>query len=257
MAVRMSPLPSDTLASAARVAARPGGCPFDLCDGSGFLVDEATNTARDCRCRPVQVGRARARSLSAVIPKRYQGVSFDRPPITDLPENVVSEVRRYVRQIDARLSEGRGLWLVGDVGTGKTTLAMLVSRAALDAGHSVAIYSLPRLLGLLRDSIDSGPEKLGLFALLDRLAGVDLLHIDDLGAENTTEWVLEQLYSIVNARYEAQRAIVATTNLMPDDLASQLGERIVSRLVEMCGDPLPLWGTDHRRVFSAATPPPS
>ena len=53
---------------------------------------------------------------------------------------------------------------------------------------------------------------------IDRLAAVDLLHIDDLGAENQTDWVLEQLYSIVNARYEAERAIVATTNLMPDEL---------------------------------------
>ena len=41
---------------------------------------------------------------------------------------------------------------------------------------------------------------------LDRLTAVDLLHIDDLGAENRTDWVLEQLYSIVNARYEAERA---------------------------------------------------
>ena len=72
---------------------------------------------------------------------------------------------------------------------------------------------------------------------------VDLLHIDDLGAEYRTEWVLEQLYSIVNARYEAQRAIVATTNLMPDALAEHLGARTVSRLVEICGDPIPLYGT--------------
>ena len=48
---------------------------------------------------------------------------------------------------------------------------------------------------------------------LDRLAAVDLLHIDDLGAENTTDWVLEQLYSIVNTRYEDERAMIVTTNL--------------------------------------------
>ena len=50
--------------------------------------------------------------------------------------------------------------------------------------------------------------------------------------------MLEQLYSIVNARYEAERAIVATTNLMPDELNERLGERTVSRLVEICGDPV-------------------
>jgi DNA replication protein DnaC len=84
---------------------------------------------------------------------------------------------------------------------------------------------------------------------MDRLTAVDLLHLDDLGAENSSDWVLEQLYSIVNARYEAEQAIVATTNLMPDELSERLGARTVSRLVEICGDLLPLFGEDKRREF--------
>jgi len=155
-------------------------------------------------------------------------------------------VRRYVRRIGDNLDAGKGLWLQGDVGTGKTTLAMLVSKAALDAGRSVAIYSLPRLLNLLREAIDSPEGKLD---LLDRLTAVDLLHVDDLGAEARTDWVLEQLYSIVNARYEAERAIVATTNLMPDELSERLGARTVSRLVQICGDIIPLHGEDKRRAY--------
>ena len=103
----------------------------------------------------------------------------------------------------------------------------------------MAIYSLPRLLNLLRESLESPG---GLIDLLDRLAAVDLLHIDDLGAENQTDWVLEQLYSIVNARYESERAIVTTSNLMPDELGDRLGARTVSRLVEICGEPIPLFG---------------
>lgn len=236
----------------APVPTAPDSCPFGLCDGGGFIIDLESNTARDCRCRPIRISRARARSLSAVIPRRYRGVSFDRAPVTEVPAPIVSEVRRYVHRLAAHLDEGRGLWLVGDVGTGKTTLAMLVSKAALDAGRSVAIYSLPRLLNLLREAIDSPAGKLD---LLDRLAAVDLLHVDDLGAESTTEWVLEQLYSIVNARYEAQRAMIATSNLMPEELAEQIGQRTVSRLVEMCGDPLPLFGADRRRDFGAGAGP--
>jgi DNA replication protein DnaC len=123
---------------------------------------------------------------------------------------------------------------------------MLVSKAALEAGRTVAIYSLPRLLSLVREAIDSED---GMLDLLDRLAQVDLLHLDDVGAERQTEWVLEQLYSIINTRYEDQRAIVVTTNLQPDALAEQIGERTVSRLIEMCGDPLGLFGADHRRVL--------
>ena len=148
-----------------------------------------------------------------------------------------------MRDIDAKLDAGQGLWLMGDVGTGKTTLAMIVSTAALDAGRTVAIYSLPRLLNLIRDAIDTEG---GMVGFLDRLAAVDLLHIDDLGAENTTDWVLEQLYSIINTRYEDERAMIVTTNLRYDELIEQLGERTVSRLVAICGNGLPLYGVDDR-----------
>jgi DNA replication protein DnaC len=228
-----------------------GGCPLGLCDGSGFLVEETTNTATDCGCRAGRIASARTKSLAGRIPRRYMGVSFDRPPVTEIARTAsdqIQSVRRFVRDIGENLDAGRGLWIQGDVGTGKTTLAMLVSKAALDAGRSVAIYSLPRLLNLLRESMDS---EQGMLDFMDRLTAVDLLHLDDLGAENQTDWVLEQLYSIVNARYEAERTIVATTNLMPDELSERLGSRTVSRLVEICGDLIPLFGEDKRREFRA------
>jgi DNA replication protein DnaC len=230
-------------------------CPLGICDGSGFVIDEVTNTATDCPCRAARIAGARTKSLAGRIPRRYLGVSFDRPPVSDIARTApdqIRSVRRYVRTIEENLDAGRGLWIQGDVGTGKTTLAMLVSKSALDAGRSVAIYSLPRLLNLLRESMDSAQGKLD---FIDRLTAVDLLHIDDLGAENQTDWVLEQLYSIVNARYEAERAIVATTNLMPDELSERLGERTVSRLVEICGDLRPLSGEDKRREFRTERSP--
>jgi DNA replication protein DnaC len=226
-------------------------CPIGVCDGSGFVIDEATKAAVPCECRPARINRSRARTLSAVIPKRFRGVSFDRAPVVDMDPEIVRVVRRYVEAVDANLDAGRGLWFTGDVGTGKTTLAMLVSRAALDAGRSVAIYSLPRLLAEIRKTFDEGAERSHL-DLLERLAAVDLLHVDDVGAERTSEWVLEQLYSIVNARYEDERAMVITTNLDHAELREQIGERTVSRLIEICGDPLPLYGHDRRMDLRAS-----
>jgi DNA replication protein DnaC len=178
-----------------------------------------------------------------VIPRRYADVSFDRPPVTEIDAQVVAATRRFAGSIDEQLDAGRGLWFMGPVGTGKTTLAMLVSKSALRAGRSVAIYSLPRLLNEIRDTHRAERSHV---ELLDRLTAVDLLHIDDVGAERTTDWVLEELYSIVNGRYEDQRSIVLTTNILDREaLCEQITDRTVSRLTEMC-DELPLLGHDRR-----------
>jgi len=232
-----------------------GPCPYGLCDGSGFLIDEATNTASDCRCRPSRIAGVRARRLEARIPRRYRDISFEQLTGTDLvafPEQV-RMVRGFVARIEENLEAGRGMWIIGDTGTGKTMLAMLVSKAALDAGRSAAIYSLPRLMQMIRESI--GEE--GVVGFLDELAAVDLLHLDDVGAENRTDWVLEQLYSIVNKRYEDERSIILTTNFEPKTLEEQIGKRTVSRLVEMCGDPVCLYGEDQRVVYRRPHSPSS
>ncbi|HUB75756.1 MAG TPA: hypothetical protein VL977_01805, partial [Solirubrobacteraceae bacterium] len=52
-------------------------CPYGLCDGSGFVLDQDARTASDCRCRPARIGQARARSLEARIPARYRAISFE------------------------------------------------------------------------------------------------------------------------------------------------------------------------------------
>jgi DNA replication protein DnaC len=159
---------------------------------------------------------------------------------------VVKAVRAFTEAIEENLDSGRGLWLMGDVGTGKTTLAMIVSKAAVEAGHTVAVYSLPRLLARIRRTYDADAGEDSYLQFFGRLTSVDLLHIDDLGAEKSSDWVLEQLYAIVDERYEAERSMVVTTNLDQTSLEEQIGPRTVSRLVEICGDPLPLFGEDLR-----------
>jgi len=219
-------------------------CPLGVCDGSGWILGPE-DVARPCECRERIVARARSRGVASVIPAKYRGVSFDRPPVTEMNDLVVQRVRGFCDQIDRMLDEGRGLWFFGDAGTGKTTLAMLVSKHALEAGRSVAIYSLPKLLARIRRTFDAERGEQSYSELFQRLTTVDLLHLDDLGAEHRTDWVLEQLYSLINERYEAKRSVIVTTNNEEDELKAEVGERIVSRLAEMCA-PQPLYGSDRR-----------
>jgi DNA replication protein DnaC len=226
-----------------------GFCPERLCDGSGWLLDEETNVARPCACREGRINRTQSRRIGTGIPKRFRGVSFERQPICDMDPYVLQSVRQFVRRIEKNLDEGRGLWFFGDVGTGKTSLAMLVSKAALEAGRSVAIYSVPRLLADIKETYEDDVGR-SYAELFRRLCEVDLLHLDDLGAEKRTEWVLEQLYSIVNERWQNERSIVVTTNLGLDELREQIGVRTVSRLEEVSGPAIPIMGRDLRIASS-------
>ena len=218
-------------------------CELGVCDGSGWVqVDD--DTARPCDCRALRAKRAASRRLGTGIPKRFRGVGFDRKPISDIDPTLTRHIRQWVRDIEKNVDDGNGLWLYGDVGTGKTSLAMLVAKHALEAGRSVAIYSMPRLLAEIRETYGDSSQR-SYMQLFNKLCGVDLLQIDDLGAENRSEWVLEQVYSIVNERWQNQRSIVITTNLLKEDLEEQIGLRTVSRLKEMC-ELIPVMGTDLR-----------
>jgi DNA replication protein DnaC len=262
-------------------------CPDGRCDGSGFLFDEVRRRARPCSCRPARLARRRAAAIAGRVPKAFREVSFEREPVLSIERlnpHVVRAVRAYTRAIDENVAAGRGIWFAGEVGTGKTTLAMLVSKHAMEADHTVAIYSLPRLLAMLRETFrDDSPFSLS--ELVERLCSVDLLHIDDVGAEQSSPWVLEQLYTVVNSRYEDRRSVVLTTNLIERDpkggaadrapgvpttatesigdgapdarLREQIGDRTVSRLYEMCGTPLPMFGHDHRLDAEWRLPEPA
>src|ERR1700754_5237427 len=215
-------------------------CTLGICDGSGWILGPE-DVARPCECREQRLNRGHTRGISSVIPARYRGISFDRPPVSDMVRDLqtkaaVSAVRGFVDDLDQRLAEGRGLWLFGDTGTGKTTLAMLISKAALESGRSVAIYSLPKLLARIRRTYDSEPGGEGYLSFFERLTSVDLLHIDDLGAEKRSDWVLEQLYALINERYETQRSVLITTNLPHQELEEQIGPRTVWRLNEICDE---------------------
>jgi DNA replication protein DnaC len=280
-------------------------CPYGQCDGSTWILDEETNASRPCRCRDQRVRQAVSGGIGTGIGRRFLEVSFDREPIVSLDRAVLRQVRAFTRSMEEHLGAGRGLWFDGPVGTGKTSLAILVAKAAKDAGRSYAVYPVPRMLAEIKRTFDrdASDTYLGFFR---RLCTVDLLVLDDLGAEKQTDWVLEQLYSIVNERWQDRRSIVVTTNVPdPDPEASsdllqsaarglrdaiksgrtsgrdldelrmlververtraqvladegatrtdpiarlrrQIGARTVSRLIEICDDPIPIEGPDLR-----------
>ena len=180
---------------------------------------------------------AASRGVASVIPPRYRGVSFDRPPVSDMARDLTTKARSTrcaasSTSSTSNLDAGRGLWLFGDTAPARRRWRCWSPRRRWRPADSVAIYSLPKLLARIRRTYDADPGGTPTSAFFERLTSVDLLHIDDLGAEKRTDWVLEQLYALINERYEDQRSMLVTTNLRRDARSSeeQIGARTVSRL---------------------------
>ena len=224
-------------------------CPYGECDGSGFVIDEATDSAVPCRCRARRIASARARSLAHEIPTRFRDLALDRNPVQEILATLgmqAAQYRDFCMNIGARLDEGRGMWFKGDRGTGKTTLAMLISLEAIRARRSVGIYTAPKLLEAIRATY-ADDSAMNLSELTERLRTVDLLHIEDLAVPRTNDWVLEQLYTVVNDRYQDQRSIVFTADIESlAELGERIGHRTASRLIDLCGEPILMHGEDYR-----------
>jgi DNA replication protein DnaC len=218
-------------------------CPYGECDGNGLVLEESGD-ARACRCRAERIARNRSRGLHSAIPERYRDVAFDRAPVNQMERETVRHIRRFCDRIESNLDAGKGFFFFGDPGTGKTTLAMLIAQHAMRARRSVAIYTTPWLLARIASTYENQQETY--MEIMDRLGTVDLLQIDDLAIRTDKDWTLQQLYTVVNRRYEDKRSLVVTANVAsPEQLADHIGPQTASRLFEMC-EPIPLFGPDRR-----------
>ena len=139
----------------------------------------------------------------------------------------------------------------GPPGTGKTMFACIaLNELIFNTGRPGKFISLSRnFLQKLRASFDEESVIHGQgFQIQEELFRVPFLVIDDLGVQKNTEWVLEILYNLVDARYSEQRLTFVTTNQTADQIKDLAGGRIYSRFVEMC-HLIHIQGPDYRERF--------
>lgn len=140
----------------------------------------------------------------------------------------------------------RSLLIVGPTGTGKTHYAWSVLRAYAQTGFTgwKALTAADLYASLRpRAGRDTDSE-------FDSLAEAGVLFVDDLAAAKLTEWTEEITYRLINRRYEQCQPCIFTSNVPPQQLLETLGERVASRLTEMC-ERITLKGEDRRKGLAA------
>lgn len=169
------------------------------------------------------------------VPRRYLGAQPD------------PTARAWAKAVVNNADETRSLLVVGPTGTGKTHYAYAVLRALAETGtrSSWAAYTAADMYAQLRPRTGRDSE-----ATFESISGTDVLFVDDLGAAKLTEWTEEVTYRLINHRYEQCRPGIFTSNVPPSQLRDALGERIASRLTEMC-ERIALKGDDRRKGMAA------
>lgn len=174
-------------------------------------------------------------------PYRYEKAGWADVP---LPLQKLTEVSRETR---------RGAYIHGAVGSGKTHAAYAIAEHVEQVMKApVLFWNTTELFAAMKDDFDKRRQYAEYETTISKLLQfTGLLFLDDIGSEKPSEWVAEQLYLLVNRRYERGFVTFFTSNLAIAELSEKLGDRTASRIAEMC-DIYPLTGADRRIAAAKA-----
>lgn len=166
--------------------------------------------------------------------------NFDSRPGAETAEKIA---KYYANNFEEFGLESILLW--GVPGNGKSHLAAAVHNQLRKQGKVVVFVSMPDLLNKIKATFNKGNNE-SEQQILKALNICDLLIIDDIGAEKTSDWVQEIVFLIIDNRYRRNKPVMATSNLEPKQLAGQIGRRSYDRMVEM-SQPIENKATSYRR----------
>ena len=231
-------------------------CP--LCDDTGWKALEIDGVRRVVRCDCWKASVASSLLNDARIPARYNACDF---ATFETNHDSLREAHKRATEFAARFPVvDRGLLFYGQPGVGKTHLATAILKDVIRKKNARGkFYETSELLRLLRETYGTG-TRVNEMDILRPVMEAELLVLDDLGQEKTSDWVQETLGLLINTRYASRRPTIFTTNLVdtadvtdPNSIAYRVGLRTRSRLLEMC-DWVPMSGYDVREIGPHPTP---
>lgn len=221
-----------------------------------YTETDGVISSAPCGCLERRHQEAEKKSLeerlsAAGLRKKFRGRTFENFTLSDLNRPAWEAARAYARNFATHRQSGKSLFLVGDSGRGKTHLAAAVVQEVVRQGFRALFVVTLELLSDIRASYQS--EGRTEEEILRPLKQVDLLVLDDISAvDQFSEWEKGKLYEIINLRYEAEKPILVTSNKMVTWIKDRLGKKVVDRLLEMCGDFIPVGGENYRERIACS-----
>lgn len=223
----------------------------------------ATHTVCECQSKEytknVELSKlenryARLKELS-LMGKKYENASFEKLDM-ERPESFVQAVNRckkYCDNWEEVKTKGLGIYIFGDVGTGKTHLTCCIGNELMRKGVSVLFTSFIEISKRLLDAYGNRGER---GRIIKELSEVDLLILDDIGTEklikNGEETSAQSdIYDILNRRDTNMLPTIFSSNFSINDLLVERGlmRRIVDRIAGMSTARIKLEGVSYRSVI--------
>ena len=201
-------------------------CP--LCEDRGYLADGTL-----CKCyQQERIQNIIEQSGMSAAMQQYQFENFYLDGF-DKPEDIQKKVE-WCKQFARQIVNGTcndSLFLRGDVGRGKTHLSSAIANAVLAGGKTVIYKRAADLFDMIRrykyeESTQRWHE------VLNQLISCDLLVIDDLGAERTTDFVTEQLVLLLEERNYRNKPWIINSNLKLSQIQDSYNTRVSDRIMD-------------------------
>lgn len=208
----------------------------DRCEDTGVYED------RDCECfkRRLIIKafeqsnlslQLRDQSFKTINMELYSRETDERFGVSpyDVMVNIVGTCRQFVQHFD---SESKNLLFWGEPGLGKTFLSTCIAKELIKSGHSVIYETAYKIFSMLEDFKFRRTDDIEkLRRQTQKLYECDLLILDDLGAEFSTNYTNAALFDILNTRLIANKKTILNTNLNLEELATKYSERVFSRII--------------------------
>ena len=202
----------------------------DKCGGSGYVGAQMCECLREL-CRQEQ--KRELTSLFITGKERFDNFSLQYySDVSDAdkgvsPRQMMKHNLAVCKKYAADFREGAGnLLFSGATGLGKTFLSACIGRVVADNGFSVVYETASKIVTDFETVKFNGADD----ALLKKYFDCDLLILDDLGTELTTQFAVSVFYMLINSRMITGRSVIISTNLEPDKLASRYSPQIASRI---------------------------